>query len=51
MEEKYKILTFGDHPLTPSGVGLQTKYLFEGLLKTGKYKILSLRSCNKTRQL
>lgn len=31
-----------DHPLVSSGVGSQAKYLFEGLLKTGKYQILSL---------
>jgi len=42
MTDKHKILTFGDHPLVPSGVGSQSKYLFEGLLNTGKYKIRSL---------
>ena len=30
-----------DHPLSPSGVGTQTKYVMEALLKTGKYKIVS----------
>jgi glycosyltransferase involved in cell wall biosynthesis len=39
--EKKKILTISDHPLIPSGVGLQTRYVIEGLLKTGKYKVLS----------
>jgi len=39
---KIKILTLSDHPLSPSGVGTQTKYFCESLLKTGKYSIVSL---------
>lgn len=38
---KKKILTISDHPLIPSGVGTQTRYVIEGLLKTGKYTIRS----------
>lgn len=38
---KKKILTISDHPLIPSGVGLQTRYVIEGLLRTGKYKFIS----------
>lgn len=38
---KKKILTISDHPLIPSGVGLQTRYLIEGLLKTKKYQFRS----------
>tara|TARA_R110002020_G_scaffold394715_1_gene604719 strand:+ start:14507 stop:15757 length:1251 start_codon:yes stop_codon:yes gene_type:complete len=41
MSEKIKIFTIGDHPLSPSGVGTQTKYMIEGMLKTGKYQFLS----------
>jgi len=41
MTEKIKILTLGDHPLLPSGVGTQTKNIIEGMLKTGKYKFVS----------
>jgi len=37
-----KILVLSDHPLVPSGVGIQTKYLIEGLLKTGKYKFVCM---------
>lgn len=40
--EKRKILTISDHPLAPSGVGTQTKYVMEALLKTGRYQIISL---------
>tara|TARA_R110000824_G_scaffold218314_2_gene404889 strand:+ start:128 stop:1390 length:1263 start_codon:yes stop_codon:yes gene_type:complete len=40
-DKKIKILTISDHPLSPSGVGTQTKYMIEGLLKTGKYQFLS----------
>ena len=39
---KIKILTLSDHPLSPSGVGTQTKYFCESLLKTGRYSIVSL---------
>src|SRR5262245_55938922 len=35
--KKTKILFLSDHPLLPSGVGTQAKYLIEGLLKTGRY--------------
>lgn len=42
MDKKIKILTLSDHPFSPSGVGTQTKYIIEGLLKTGKYKVVSL---------
>jgi len=42
MTTKTKILTLSDHPLSPSGVGTQTKYVCEALLKTGRYQIISL---------
>jgi glycosyltransferase involved in cell wall biosynthesis len=40
LEEKKKILVIADHPLSPSGVGTQTKYFIDGLLKTGRYKFI-----------
>ena len=40
MSEKKKIFTLADHPLTPSGVGTQSKYVIEALLKTGRYKFI-----------
>ena len=40
--KKTKILTLSDHPLSPSGVGTQTKYMIEALLKTGRYQVISL---------
>ena len=39
--EKIKIFTISDHPLSPSGVGTQAKYIIEGMLKTGKYQFVS----------
>jgi len=39
---KIKVLTLSDHPLSPSGVGTQTRYICEALLKTGRYEIISL---------
>tara|TARA_Y100000310_G_scaffold215919_1_gene216862 strand:- start:1958 stop:3238 length:1281 start_codon:yes stop_codon:yes gene_type:complete len=39
---KKKILVLGDHPLSPSGVGTQTKYFIEALLKTGRYSFICL---------
>lgn len=40
--KKKKILTLSDHPLSPSGVGTQTKYMIEALLKTGNYQVVCL---------
>ncbi len=40
--KKKTILTMSDHPLSPSGVGTQTKYVLEALLKTGNYRVISL---------
>jgi len=42
LTKKIKVLTLSDHPLSPSGVGTQTKYVCEALLDTGRYSILSL---------
>lgn len=42
MDQKIKILTLSDHPMLPSGVGTQTKYVLEALLKTGKFQVYSL---------
>ena len=39
---KKKILVLSDHPLSPSGVGTQTKYVIESLLKTGRYQFICL---------
>jgi len=41
LEKKIKIFTIGDHPLSPSGVGTQSRYIIEGLLNTGKYQVIS----------
>jgi len=38
--KKIKVLVLSDHPLSPSGVGTQTKYVIEGLLKTEKFSFL-----------
>ena len=40
-DKKIKILTLSDNPFTPSGVGTQTRYVIEGMLKTGKYQFIS----------
>ena len=42
MTKKIKVLTLSDHPLSPSGVGTQTKYVCEALLKTEKFQVVSL---------
>jgi glycosyltransferase involved in cell wall biosynthesis len=42
MDKKIKILTLSDHPLSPSGVGTQTKYFITSLLNTGKFQFYSL---------
>jgi glycosyltransferase involved in cell wall biosynthesis len=42
LTKKIKVLTISDHPLLPSGVGTQTKYVIEALLRTGKFDVVSL---------
>lgn len=37
-----KILWLSDHPLIPSGVGIQAKYVITGLLETKRYKFTCL---------
>jgi len=41
MSKKIKVFTISDMPLSPSGVGTQTKYVCEALLKSGKFQIRS----------
>ena len=47
MDKKIKILTLSDMPLSPSGVGTQTKYIIEALLRTGRFKVISLGGAMK----
>jgi glycosyltransferase involved in cell wall biosynthesis len=49
MTKKIKVLTLSDHPLSPSGVGTQTKYVIEALLGSGKFEVLSLGGAMKHR--
>ena len=46
-EKKIKVLTLGDHPLSPSGVGTQTRYVVESLLKSGKFSVFSVAGAIK----
>ena len=39
---KIKVLTLGDHPFSPTGVGIQSRHTIEGLLATNKYSVVSL---------
>ena len=41
-DKKINVLTLGYMPLSTSGVGLQTKYVIEALLKSGKFEVFSL---------
>jgi glycosyltransferase involved in cell wall biosynthesis len=36
-KKKHKILFLSDHPLSASGVGVQARFLINGLVETGKY--------------
>ena len=47
MTEKKKILVIADSPLVPSGVGTQTKYMIEAMLKTGGFKFFCLAGAIK----
>ena len=44
---KKKILTLSDHPLSPSGVGTQTRNVIETLLSTGDYQVISIAGAIK----
>jgi glycosyltransferase involved in cell wall biosynthesis len=41
-QEKITVMVISDHPLSPSGVGTQTRYMIEAMLKTGKYRFICL---------
>jgi glycosyltransferase involved in cell wall biosynthesis len=47
--KKKKIFVLSDHPLSPSGVGSQTKYMIEALLKTGRFQFICLGGALKHR--
>ena len=47
MTEKKKIFIISDHPLAPSGVGTQTRYIINALLQTGRYKVVCLGGAMK----
>ena len=40
MDKKTKIFIISDHPLSPSGVGTQTRYMIDALHATGKYEFV-----------
>lgn len=42
MSKKIKVLTLGDHPLSPSGVGTQTRYFIESLMESDTFEVISL---------
>ena len=45
--KKKKILVIADSPLAPSGVGTQTRYMIEGMLKTGEFSFVCLAGAMK----
>ncbi len=42
LSKKIRVLTLGDHPLSPSGVGIQTRNFCQSLLESGNFSVLSL---------
>jgi len=49
MNKKIKVFVISDHPFSPSGVGTQTRYMIEGLLKTGNYSFVCFGGAIKHR--
>lgn len=47
MTKKIKILTLSDHPLYPTGVGIQTKNMIEAVLASGKFSVVSLAGASR----
>lgn len=46
-QKKHKIIFLSDHPLATSGVGVQARFLIEGLIKTGRYTFRCLGGAMK----
>ena len=46
-QKKHKILMLSDHPLATSGVGVQARFLIQGLINTGKYSFRCLGGAMK----
>ena len=46
-KQKKKILVIADSPLAPSGVGTQTKYMIEAMLRTGEFSFYCLAGALK----
>lgn len=46
-KQKKKILVIADSPLAPSGVGTQTKYMIESMLRTGEFSFYCLAGALK----
>ena len=42
MDKRIKVLVIADHPLAPSGVGTQTRYICESLLESDRFDIVCL---------
>ena len=40
MNKKIKVFVLSDMILSPSGVGTQTKYMIDALVKTGRYQFV-----------
>jgi len=49
--KKKKLLVISDHALSPSGVGVQSKLLIDGLLETNKYSVIQLGAAVKHQSL
>jgi len=47
MDKKIKVFVISDHPMAPSGVGTQTKYVITSLINTGRYEFLCLGGAMK----
>ena len=50
-EKKIKVLMIADHPYTPSGVGTQTKYVIDALIKSERFSIVSLAGAMKHKSM
>ena len=48
-QKKIKVLVLSDHPLSPSGVGTQTNYMINALLKSQKFSFVCLGGAVKHR--
>lgn len=46
-KKKYTIVTISDHPMAQSGVGIQTRYIIDHLVRSGDFRVIAIGAAIK----